>query len=87
MMAAVDAGVSATVVETSGTGTCAGLHQYATAGTFNVTVNVVDDDTGALRQRGCSVLTELGPGDDVEERRLLLPFAVLLVTPIDREAE
>ena len=41
----------------------------------------------ALGEGGRSVLAEFAPTHDVEERRLLLPFAVLLVAPVDGETE
>ena len=45
------------------------------------------DDAGALGDAGRGVLAERAPGDDVEERRLLLPLAVDLVAAVDGEAE
>src|SRR6478735_5978001 len=47
----------------------------------------VDQGARALVERGGDVLSQCAPRHDVEERRLLLPFAVRLVAAVDGEAE
>src|SRR5262245_52796524 len=46
-----------------------------------------DDGARSLRQGRGGVLAQLAPGRDVEEGRLLLPLAVLLVAAADGDAE
>jgi PKD domain len=48
------------VVESSGSGTVSGIHQYSAAGTYTITVTIVDDDGGSVVATGT---TGVDPND------------------------